>query len=411
MKKSLIILSILTAILLSATAVSAAVLSPGLDVISNEMEVTVSALKGETVTFKKDQFSKAVGASDYEALKITELPAAEDGTLYFGDVAVTIGQIIPSDKVSLLRFEPGEGVEKTGFGFVFDDSYAMTCSVVYSSKKNTSPTVFSSPALTVFSSGRLCGEMRAHDADGDELYFEVVDYPKAGQLKYDSSSGSFTYTAGSRIGEDSFTYRVKDSHGSLSEKCELVITVTDNEGGAVFKDMDDSGSVAAAVIMSDKGYMSCVEDSGELYFSPESPVTRLDFLVTAMNVFGADKLPEVESCGFADDSAVPEKYKSYVYSASKLGIISDSNGGKAYFRPQDSVTGAEASVILNNIIGKKATAVSDMEGVPEWADGAVSAMYELGVYDAKDPRWEAASAMTKETVADMLYRVYSLLGE
>ncbi|MBE6587890.1 MAG: hypothetical protein E7647_05695 [Ruminococcaceae bacterium] len=410
MKKAIISFALVAALIASATCVSAAVLSPGLDVIAADMDVTVSALRGESVTFSAEQFSEAVGADSYEKLKITSLPEESAGLLYFGDVLAKEGQVIESASVSSLRFEPCENAEGASFGFTFDGAYSMTCNVVYTDKRNSAPTVLKSPALTAFTKTATSGEMRAHDGDGDSLFYEVIKYPEGGKIKFDSKTGEFTYTAGSRVMEDSFTYRVKDSVGNLSEIGECTVNITENTSGTVFSDMDDSTTVVSAVAMTDNGYMTAVEDKGKTYFSPDSEVSRLDFLVTAMNVFGAGNIPKVESTGFADDASIPEQYKGYVYSASKLGIISEASAF-ADFRPADTVTKAEASVILNRIIGYEAKTVSTLAGVPHWAEDSVCAMYELGIYDLSDGAAMAGDALRKDEAADMLYKVCCLLGE
>lgn len=404
MKKVFLSFAIIAALLLSAVSAGAAYLSPGLSVIAAEMDLTVSAITGEEVVFSPEQFSEAVGASSYEKLKITALPKESDGSLYFGDVLATEGQVIKRESVSSLRFEPAENAKSASFDFTFDDAYSMTCNVVFTDKKNSSPTALESPELSAFVKTAVSGEMRGYDKDGDSLFYEVVSYPLGGELRFDSKTGEFTYTAGSRVMEDSFTYRVKDSKGNLSEKCEYTLNITENSTKTVFDDMDES---VAAVAMAEGGYMSCVRDNGKTYFSPDSEVSRLDFLVAAMNVFGANNIPKVESTGFADDSAIAKDHKGYVYGAAKLGIISE--GGS--FRPNDKITKAEASVILNRIIGYTAETVTEMAEVPEWAMSDVCAMYELGVYDLEGGAASPASSMTKDDTAQMLYRVCCLLGE
>lgn len=412
MKKTAVSLAIVLGLLFSATAVGASMLTPGLDILSAEIDMTVCAPRGETVTFTADQFASAAGADSCQSIEISSLPSENAGKLYFGDVLATEGQVIPESAVSKLCFVPEDDTVGASFGFSFDGEYAMTCNLVFTDAENKSPTALSAPEFCAFTNGCASGEMRAHDADGDSLFFEVVKYPENGELRYDSKTGEFTYTAGSRVCGDSFTFRVKDSAGNLSKSCEYTVAVTENETGKSFCDMEDSTAAAAAVVMAQEGYMTYVEDKGKMYFAPNEEVSRLDFLVTAMNVFGAANIPKTENTGFADDSSIPEKYKGYVYSAAKLGIIGDASAaGDSLFRPSDPVTRAEASVILNNIIGYKPKTVSTVSGVPEWASDAVSAMYELGIYDLENGEAASGKALTKETAADMLYKVYYLIGE
>ena len=120
----------------------------------------------------------------------------------------------------------------------------------------------------------------------------------------------------------------------------------------------DACCASAAAAVTDAGIMSFTEDGGNNLFRPTEKMTRLEFLVAAMAAFGADKLPKAANTGFADSDDVDSKYKSYVYSAAKLGIVKgiDTDSG-CCFMPDRNITKAEAAVILNNIIGYEAEAV------------------------------------------------------
>ena len=284
----------------------------------------------------------------------------------------------------------------------------MTCNVSFSDKVNSSPEVVQDQGFTVFLNTSLTGDMAAYDKNGDELKYEVIEYPKGGELNFNSSTGEYNYTAGSRVMNDSFTYRVKDTAGEYSKIGKVNVNIRENRTSKVFTDMERENAVTAAAVMTDKGYMSCIEDKSETYFSPDSQVSRLDFLVTCMNVLGADNIPTVSDTGFDDDESISEKYKGYVYSASKLGIINGvKNAEKTEFSPAKAVTKAEAAVMLNNIIGYKAETVKNVSSAPNWAEEAVCAMYELGICSDEG----LADPMSKEECADMLYKVSCMIGE
>lgn len=412
MKKLSIVFLAFTLLISATVGVSAVSLSTGLDIIAEEYDVTVSALKGEDVTFSRNDFTEASGNKSFSEIKIEKLPDSAEGTLYFGDVAAVEGQVIKAESLESLVFDPEDSAEKTSFDFIFDDSYAMTCNIMFSEKQNSAPTVVSDNEAVVFTSEKTCGEMRSFDADGDEVFYEVIDYPKGGEMTFDSKTGEFTYTAGSRVMNDSFTFKVKDSKGEYSQTAVFTLKVTDNESETVFLDMKENPSVTAATVMTDKGFMTCNESGGKLSFEPDGEMTRLEFLVSAMNVFRAGRIPEIEDCGFADDSEVPEEYKGYVYSAAKLGIINgvDGESGRC-FCPNEYITRAEAAVILNNIIGYTATTVGSFEEVPQWAGEAVSAMYELGVYGLDGGKALSEETLCRSEASEMFYKIDRLLGE
>ena len=125
-----------------------------------------------------------------------------------------------------------------------------------------------------------------------------------------------------------------------------------------------------------------------------------------MNVFGAGNIPSVKSTGFADDDKIPAEYKGYVYSAAKLGIIKGiEKDGTLYFCPDKAVTFAEASQIINNVIGYKPEKKTDK--APSWASDAVSAMAELGICRTDD----AAQCVNRGSCAGMLYAISELIFE
>ena len=94
MKKTAISLLLIIGIFALSTGVGAAMLSPGLDILSAETEMTVSAARGETVVFSAEQFASGAGARSCSSIEIASLPAPECGTLMFGDVECVKGQVI-----------------------------------------------------------------------------------------------------------------------------------------------------------------------------------------------------------------------------------------------------------------------------------------------------------------------------
>ncbi len=413
MKKALIFaLSVFCAMTMIVSAMASS-LSPALDVIAHSTEMTVSAKPGHTVSFDAAQFADAAGVEKYESIRITALPDGDKGTLLYNDAAVCAGQVIAWDKTDKLTFQPTGSADSAEFEFTFDGSYTMTCAIKLDANVNTEPTVSTVPMQYTYVSTVCTGAMRADDADGDALSFEVVRYPENGKLSFDKSTGEFTYTPGGVSGVESFEYRVSDGRGGISDTSEVSIKISADVPTISFADMDDSAYVAAAVTMADMGVMTYSDKDSELYFEPGEKVSRLDFLVSAMNAFGADKLPVVSKSGFDDDSKIPDKYKSYVYSAKKLGIVSGVvYGDKCNFEPDRAVTLAEASVILNNVIGYEAETVSECaDDAAIWASSSVDAVYELGISDTSSASSAVNTELTKEAAANMLYRLCSLIYE
>lgn len=404
MKKLLILfLSLCTFTALSTAA--AAVVSPGLNVIAAEKEMCVSVLPGESAVFSKESFCEALGREDLTEICIIALPASSEGSLYLSDAPLVENQVISARDVDFLTFVPAEGSEGGSFRFTVNDDYAMTCSIVTKDKVNNAPVSVGDMSLSVYAGTSCKGKLSANDPDGDILYYEVMSYPENGTLTVDYETGEFSYKAQRTPLYDSFTYRVCDSGGAYSGKAQVTLSVIESKNGTVFSDMEENACATAAIAMTDMGIMTCSENDGEITFSPSDTVTRLEFLVSAMNLFGADNIPTVSDTGFVDDSDIPEKYKGIVYSAAKLGIVKGIEKGDClYFYPNRAITPEEASVILNNVIGYEPKSCSGEE--PAWALEAVCAMKELGVYSVTDP-----AKFRRDDAAQLLYGISCLLYE
>ena len=413
MKKQIPWITLLLCLTLTV-ATSAATISPGLEVMAGEEAMIVSGIAGESVVFSDENFADTVYSDTFESITILSLPRATDGTLYFNDAAVAPNQVIAREDMDKLRFDAAEGVLSTSFRFTFDRSYDMNCMIKLTDKNNNAPVCTQGAAIKTFSDMTCSGNMIASDPDGDTITFEVLSYPEKGTLSFDQNTGDFSYSPYEEVhGTDSFVYRVRDSYGAYSEECTVNISIDRINTTLAFSDMEDSSCQAAAIVMTDSGHMDYTEEDGEVYFEPSSEVTRLDFLVTAMNVLGAANIPEVTNTGFADDADIPSEYKGYVYSAHKLGIINGiPSGNERYFKPNEPITRAQASVILNNILGySAATQVNCSDDIPTWAADSVNALWELGIYPVSGGAANCAANLTKEDTAKMLFNTMTLVDE
>ncbi len=148
--------------------------------------------------------------------------------------------------------------------------------------------------------------------------------------------------------------------------------------------MDGHWAHNAALVMAAENAMEVDTVGGELYFRPNDEISREDFLVTVMKALGAG---EAEPCRtvFADHTDMEPDSTGYVARAYNLGIIKgvqESDG--LYFHPTDSITRAEAAVILNAIIGAKepetVPVFADNQSVPAWARGSLYALSDAGIF-------------------------------
>lgn len=414
MKKSffLLVLALTAAVL--ACAVSASTLSPALDVIADSCSVTVSGICGENVVFDRGSFTGAAGDGTYDGIRIVSLPDSGSGTLYYNDAEICTGQVIPFEKIDCVSFVPKDGAKSASFEFTFDGAYTVPCSIVYKDSVNNAPTASGCPYISTFVSTNCSGAMRGADPDGDRITFEVTKYPESGKLTYSAEGGDFIYNAPKSAGAQSFSYRVRDEYGSISEEAEVVLDVTERSTKLDFSDVSaDSCRKTAACAVCDAGVMSYTEENGEKLFNPTEKTSRLEFLVGLMDACGAKNLPTAPNTGFADSDEVAAEYRSYVYSASKLGIINGikSDAGMC-FMPDEPITKAQAAVMVNSIIGYEAERdASYGDSVPAWAESSVDALYEIGVIDTAGGEMRANDTLTRADAAQILYNVMTLIYE
>lgn len=368
----------------SAAALSETALSPGLNVISASAEMVVSAVSGNSVIFTSEDFSEAYMLGDDFSITVVSLPDATDGILKSGNTSVSEGQTFNEKSVSTLRFAPSDECTEAAAVFNFNGLYEVPCSIRFTETVNFAPT--SEECLETWTSTDIvcAGYLRATDPENDAITYELFSPPENGTVSI-SGDGKYVYTpyAGAR-GTDSFTYRAKDEFGNYSSASTVRVTVEKSGSTLVFADMNDSPSYAAAISVVSDGIMDAREADGEYLFDPEEKISRAEFLVCAMDAFGAENVPEIKYTSFADDSDILPEHKGYVQAASSLGIISGTDGtGLSYFEPDRNITVEEAAVILNRIIGLQSDGdeCAVYGNVSEWAKDDVTALCGAGICD------------------------------
>ena len=394
-------------------------LSPALHVLAASTDMRVATLVGNDYAFSKQDFARAMNLSSPDYITVTKLPDPAQGALYVGSDGVVTGQTLRASELSLLTYEPvSDTVGQGAFGFTVNGSaYEMTCIVYTLASINASPTTAAIPAqaakLQAYANTSACGVLGGYDPEGDALTFEVVSYPKYGVLCVtDTATGAYTYQPGrDYVGADSFTYVLRDCYGNYSAASTVSISVQTCTLGREFDDLVGKDCMTAALRMSELGLMSGTQ-KGSLYcFEPEREVSRVDFLVTAMNAVGMTCAP-VSNTGFADDGEIPDAMKGYVKTAYEKGYVSaTSDKGELYFKPDEIISRGEAAVILSNLIGyaNQKIPTNFTDTVPTFAEDAVVSLYSLGILQTPDGSVQATAAITRADLAMWLSKTISLI--
>ena len=125
--------------------------------------------------------------------------------------------------------------------------------------------------------------------------------------------------------------------------CSLAFALTENGGAKSFNDVNDSDWFAKYVrILSSNGVIGGISDTE---FGAGRAVTRQDAAVIIARLIKAEN---VTSSPFADDADIADYAKIAVYSLKDSGIISGYADGT--FRPDGSITRAEAATLIHNIL-------------------------------------------------------------
>ena len=357
--------------------------SGGLQQLADTRYLACSATVGQDISFDATWFDGALGRP-VNAITVTSLPPATDGTLRLGYGAVTVGQTIPRETLSYLTFIPANGVKKSSFSFVpsvaeGEVPYALTCALRVTESVNCCPVGNKSVmAVSTHETLALTGTLVAEDADGDALYYEICQYPQNGTVSLDGVTGGFVYTPNEGYhGADSFTWRVQDENGGYSEVASVNVTVRELTESYTFADMVEDANHTHALRVSEKGLLSGEKIGGKHYFHPERALTRAAFVAILLEA-AEIKVPHVAHTDFADDADIPTPMRGAVQYALEKGYIAK----EEHFRPNDAITRAEAAEIAAKVLSLSAPGyyetVGDFSAIPVSVADALYAIYEGG---------------------------------
>lgn len=390
---ALIVLTVALVLLSFSAAAQDAVVSPGLHVIASENAMIKTGLVHSDIRFSEADFKQALALPKISSITIVSLPPATEGVLKLGNVDVIENQTITRANLSLLRFIPASSlVESSSFTFYNgkNNGAPITCKLYIIPEINYAPTVslVSENKLNVTTQKGVSyyGRISGNDPENDNLYYQIVAYPKKGVLEMiDPARGTYRYTPNPKFtGRDSFCYVVRDQYGNYSTVAKVTIKVSKPLTDVKYADMKDHWAYNAALVMTAKGIMSGVRVGDDMHFNPDNAVTRGDFIVMVMKARGIPKGGELDSGIFADDDKIPAAIRGYISAAYSSGYITGTETEEGRFlNANEPITRAEAAVIANRFLkAAKPTfvpAFTDSQSIPTWAADAMYALNELGI--------------------------------
>ena len=399
--------------------------SYGLRVLAAREEMVFAGLVGNELSFTAEDIRRSMNLSELNYVTIRELPNPGEGTLFVGSVGAAEGQVISAGSLSLLSFAAADDTKPTEATMeisVNGSDYAVTCRLCMLDRLNYTPTVALAPAISLrietYRDLPTAGTVSAYDPEGDEITYEITRYASHGRVSLtDRHTGAYVYTPDPGFtGQDSFDYVVRDRYGNYSTSATVSIQVSPRPAAVTYADIDGEGNAASILTVSEWGLMNGTRVGSETYFKPAAAVSRLEFLVTAMEAAGitADTVATAAHPAFADTESIPTALRPYVGYALQKGYINGKTvDGKLCFKPDETITRAEAAVVLSNIIGyaveDTVTAFADEEALPVWSGEALTSLRALGVLQCPDGNAHAGMTMTRGDTAEWLCRTVQLM--
>ena len=404
---------------------TAAPVSYGLRVLAAREEMVFAGLCGNEISFTAEDIRRAMNLSELDYVTVRRLPHAGEGTLFVGAIGASEGQVISAGSLSQLSFAAADDTSPTEATMeisVNGSDYAVTCRLCHLDRLNYTPTVSLAPTVslnvTTYKDVATAGTVSAYDPEGDTLTYEIVRYAAHGRVTLTNRhTGAYVYTPDTGFsGQDSFDYVVYDRYGNYSTSATVSITVSPSSV-PTYADMDGRSDAAAILAVSAAGLMNGTQVGTEVYFKPEESISRVEFLVTAMQAAGitADTVASSACPDFADAAHIPTAMQPFVgYAVEKNYVSGRTVDGKLCFCPNDSITRAEAAVILSNVIGyaveDTVTAFADADTLPAWSEEALTSLRALGILTAPDGNAHPSATMTRAAAAGWLHRSMRLMG-
>lgn len=416
-KPLLSLIALLTATLLTVPMANA-LLTPGMEVLERDMELIKSSVANNDIAFCEEDFTNSIGAKKIESVTVLTLPDTDSGSLRLGDTGVYVNQTIDRKNLDMLFFRPcTDVIASTAFNVRVNtgkEEYDITCTLKMTEIMNATPVIATEDQnFRTRSNVTYYGKLNASDPDNDTLNFEIASAPKHGSVSVtDPIGGSFKYTpTEGYAGKDSFTYHVRDEYGNYSETVKVGVTVERNSGGVYYCDMKYNWAHNDAITLADEGIMVGNSIGGKMVFGPDYRVSRAEFLAMAMDVCKIKADDTLTRTDFKDNDQIPAHLMSYVATAKKLGYIEGTKTEEGvFFYPNNTITRAEAAVIINKMLDLKTSGTvevfNDDNAIPTWAGESVYALTEHGIMEGMGMgKVSANTELTRAQTASLLCAV------
>lgn len=372
----------------------------------------IAAADGETLyrteyCFREGDFSTAdMGGVD--GIFVTAVPDASVAVVKLGNRTVCVGDTVAAASLNDLRLVP-TCTETKDAVLTYCPIYGTypaaptQLTIRIQSGKNEAPKA-ANVDFETYKNIANDGKLSATDKEGGELTFQLVDAPKRGTVTI-SDDGTFVYTPReNKVGEDRFTYTATDDAGNVSKPATVNIRILDPKEKMTFSDLSDDPGCFEAMWLREQGLCGGRTIGAQTCFYPQETVSRGEFLVMAMELFGITPDAKANLSSVCDADDVPVWMQSYLSAALRRDIVRGRPSPDGLcFAANDAITGREAAVMLQNILELPVPTATVKTSQADWSANAVAALSDAGIcMDYGD------TSMTRIEVANLLYRVSGL---
>lgn len=344
-----------------------------------------------------------------EALRgicITGLPDKTAGTVMLGTRVVRSGDILSTDQLQQLTFHPlrteSDAEAVVTYLPIYENRVApaATMTISIKGKEDLAP-IAEDCALETYKNLAIDGKLKVTDPEGSALTYTLTRGPKRGEVNL-HADGTFTYTPKkNKVGIDSFTYTATDASGNVSREATVTMQVMKTTNKVQYTDTIGSDCRFAAEWMKNTGLFMGEHINGQSCFQPEKNVTRGEFVAMLVQALDLPVDENATNTGFTD--GVPSWLKPYLAAAQRAGLMENWQGGDI-FGAEMPITGAQAAVMLQNVLQMPTATGSIDESYPQWAAAAMATMAENGIVLSDIP-------MTRGRTAIALYQATKLAAD
>jgi len=253
------------------------------------------------------------------------------------------------------------------------------------------------------------GQLKATDPEGDAIVsYQLATPPVKGEVVIDQD-GSFVYTPKeNKRGKDYFGYTATDAKGNVSQEATVIISLVKQKTSITYSDMTHNKGHYNALRLAEEQVFVGEQIGGQYVFSPNTMISRGEFLSMCVALSSTPILSGVTDTGFSDDSTIPQWQKSYIATAVMNGNIPlTSETGSTNFDSTTPITCAQAAVMVDNIFSlSKVSAANLSNNTPRWAAQSVA---NLIACDVLPKDCDTAQYLNREMTADILSAVMDIL--